>query len=56
MLLRLVPTSEVAKAEALLDRVRAMLWRLARSSSPPAGTAPAGTAPAGTPPADRSAA
>ena len=45
MLLRLVPMSEVAKAEALLDRVRAMLWRLARSSSA-----------AGSPPVERSAA
>ena len=40
MLLRLVPTSSVAQAELLLDRVRAMLWKLARSSSAQAGPVP----------------
>ena len=40
-LLGLVPTSSIAKADALLDRVRAMLWKLARSSSAQAGSAPA---------------
>ena len=43
MLLRLVPTAEVAKAEALLDRVRAMLWKLARSSESGPSTATGST-------------
>ncbi len=36
-LLALVATEDVAAAEVLLDRTRAMLWRLARSPGPAHG-------------------
>ena len=34
LLVGLVPADRIARAEQLLDRTRAMLWRLARSSVP----------------------